>query len=99
MANPTFTAPVQGEYSFELLVNDGEDDSSPARVTIWVPRLGDLDEDDDVDNDDLSVITAALNLPAIGPNDLRDLNGDLKIDALDARKLTLLCTRPRCATE
>ena len=60
---------------------------------------GDLDGDEDVDRDDLGIILAARNMPASGPDDSRDLDGDGVITALDARQLTLLCTRSRCATE
>lgn len=60
--------------------------------------LGDIDLDGDVDSDDLSLLLAALNTLANGANDLRDLNGDGKINVLDARTLVTLCTRPRCAT-
>lgn len=69
------------------------------------PRLlevaiaGDLDLDRDVDRDDLAIVLAARNTPAIGAGDPRDLNGDLAIDGLDSRELALLCTRPSCATE
>ncbi|CAA9890361.1 conserved hypothetical protein [Candidatus Methylobacter favarea] len=64
---------------------------------ITFKTLGDIDQDGDIDRSDLARITAALNQPADGPDDLRDLNGDLSIDALDARKLVLLCTQPQCA--
>ena len=67
--------------------------------TLPPPILGDIDGDGDVDSNDLSRITSALNTNADGPNDLRDLNGDGRIDVLDARKLVTLCTRPRCATQ
>ncbi|MGZ8239169.1 MAG: WD40/YVTN/BNR-like repeat-containing protein [Methylobacter sp.] len=65
---------------------------------ITFKTLGDIDQDGDIDRSDLARITAALNQPANGPDDLRDLNGDLSIDALDARKLVLLCAQPQCAT-
>jgi len=98
-AGPKFTPSVKGLYTFGLIVNDGLVNSTSASVKITVPTLGDIDLDGDVDNNDLARITAVLNKPAQGPNDLRDINGDLKIDALDTRKLVLLCTRPQCATK
>ncbi len=63
------------------------------------PLLGDLDSDGDVDQSDLNVVLAARNTKASGPNDPRDLDFDGRITALDARKLTSLCTRVRCATQ
>jgi len=36
IVNPTFTAPMVGEYVFRLIVNDGQLDSSPDTVTIFV---------------------------------------------------------------
>lgn len=59
---------------------------------------GDLDNDGDVDLDDLNYILAARNTNAAGPGDPRDLDNDGRITVLDARRLTLLCTRPACAT-
>jgi len=46
---------------------------------------------------DLNMVLAARNKPASGVNDPRDLDKNGVINALDVRKLTLLCTRPRCA--
>jgi len=60
---------------------------------------GDQDGDRDVDQADLNAILAARNTNASGLNDPRDLDRDGRITALDARKLALLCTRPRCATQ
>lgn len=61
------------------------------------PMPGDLDGDGDVDQHDLNIILAALNTPASGSDDARDLDGDGMITGLDARKLVLLCTLPGCA--
>ena len=58
---------------------------------------GDLDSDCDVDRLDLNILLAARNTPAAGEDDPRDLDGDGRITVLDARKLVLLCTQPRCA--
>ena len=94
---PTVTLPL-GTNIITLTVDDGNNGMAASTVTIKVPILGDIDLDGDVDTDDLAKINAALNQAANGPNDLRDIDGDGKITALDSRKLVTLCTRPRCAT-
>lgn len=71
-------------------------------VPVFVPllRRGDLNGDEVVDESDIYVFRSRpLNVPAKSSSDARDLNGDGKIDALDLRVLTTLCTRPRCATQ
>lgn len=64
--------------------------------TIVLP--GDIDTDGDVDKEDMRLVLAARNMPASGTDDPRDLDADGTITVLDARKVRLLCTRPRCAT-
>ncbi len=59
---------------------------------------GDLDKDGDVDQNDLNILLTYRNKPASACPGC-DLDGDGMITVLDARKLVLLCTRPRCATE
>ena len=98
--------PVAGQAGSYSVTVTATDNGSPALtsapqtfvITVLAVRPGDIDVDGDVDSDDLNLILAARNTLANGPNDLRDLNGDGKIDALDSRKLVTLCTRPRCAT-
>jgi hypothetical protein len=60
---------------------------------------GDRDADGDVDRIDISILLADLGRAVSGAACGRacDLDGDGAITALDARRLTLLCTRPRCA--
>ncbi len=59
---------------------------------------GDLDNDCDADMDDLNILLTYRNKPASSCPRC-DLDGDGMITALDSRKLVLLCTRPRCATQ
>ena len=56
---------------------------------------GDLDCDGDVDRDDVNVIKANRNQPAIVCPEC-DIDGDGTITVLDARKLMMMCTCPRC---
>lgn len=64
-------------------------------------NVADFDGDGDVDKDDLNLLLPDLNTLV---NDSTcgapcDLNVDGVINALDARQLVTLCTRPRCATQ
>lgn len=58
----------------------------------------DLDGDGDVDKQDVQIVTDARGTTPTS-HDQRDVNGDGAINALDARALTLQCTRPGCATK
>lgn len=81
-------------------MNDDELNSEPDTVVITEtdgeePALGDVNGDNVVDMADLNIILSHRNQPAgICPE--CDLDGDGMITALDARKLVLLCTCPRC---
>ncbi len=66
-------------------------------VLVSEPIRGDFDNDGDVDLDDISFLSGWLNSPVVTAMDARDVNGDHRIDGLDTRVLTTLCTRLRCA--
>ncbi len=60
------------------------------------PAVCDIDADGDVDRSDISLIIAARNTPASGPDDPRDIDGNGTINVLDARQCTQQCTNARC---
>jgi hypothetical protein len=72
--------------------------SDPGGIAMLIARPGDLDGDADVDQNDVNILLGYRNKPA-SACPACDLDGDGMITALDARKLVLLCTRPRCATQ
>jgi hypothetical protein len=65
---------------------------------ITITTKGDFDGDGDIDQNDVNILLSYRNQPASACPSC-DLDGDGRITALDARKLVLLCTRPRCATQ
>jgi subtilase family serine protease len=105
-ATPSFIPDVEGIYVLELMVSDGEDtDFDNVVVTVVVSSgcdvQGDLDGDCDVDRDDLNILLLDRNKSVEDSScgEPCDLDNDGVITVLDARKLILLCTRPRCVTE
>ncbi|MBI1928507.1 PEP-CTERM sorting domain-containing protein [Candidatus Poribacteria bacterium] len=68
-------------------------------VALASNTTGDIDGDGDVDKADLNLLLADRNKPVSESayGEKSDLDGDGMITALDARKLTLLCTEPGCA--
>jgi hypothetical protein len=62
---------------------------------VWgSPVQGDVSGDEVVDRNDLSLVVASRNLPAVNAEDPRDLDGDGMITVLDARILVTLFTVP-----
>jgi predicted extracellular nuclease len=72
-------------------------DHDPNVVRFSLPLAGDADNDGDIDRADVTLIGAARGATASGPFDARDVSGDGKIDAADARLASNACTRPGCA--
>lgn len=72
--------------------------SAIAPVVVPNNIRGDFDGNGIIDSNDINILKTYLNTIANGPNDARDLNHDGKIDALDLRILTTMCTYPRCAS-
>ena len=60
---------------------------------------GDVDGDGDVDRDDAQLVFVARNQSASGDADPRDMDRDGRVTVLDARKVSLACTRPSCARQ
>lgn len=89
-----------GEWNM-VFSDDSTVDWSELTITYVLPGApdGDLTGDNLVDRNDLNIIMGARNTLAYGPDDPRDLDEDGEITVLDARKLTLLCSLPRCAAE
>ena len=61
------------------------------------PLQCDGDLDGDVDRRDISLLLGNRNMPASGPDDPFDRDGDGTITVLDARQCARECTRPACA--
>jgi hypothetical protein len=94
---------IKGKKIAELDQKDFDDFITSNIVPFTIEEVlaveGDYDGDGDVDRNDLNILLAVRNTPASGPDDPMDLDDDGMITALDARKLVLMCTRPRCAID
>jgi hypothetical protein len=97
------------QYADEQIVSTGMPPFGPRTsegefVSFRVVRNwlnGDIDFSNDVDRDDLALLLDNRNKSVSTSNcgEACDLDGDGLITVLDARKLLLSCTRPRCATD
>ena len=94
---PAGTLLPPGTHWIDLTATDAAGNPGSCQTMFTIFPTGDLDRDGDIDQSDLNIILSARNTPASGPDDPKDLDGDGQITALDGRKLTTLCTRPRCA--
>ncbi|MBL8227343.1 MAG: hypothetical protein JNL98_02655 [Bryobacterales bacterium] len=93
------TAFSSGSTTIRLRYQNPDNSILQMNVSATVPELvrGDLTGDGQINSDDIGVIQLFLNHQAACPNDARDLNRDGKIDALDVRIMTTLCTKARCS--
>ena len=98
--------PVSLDYNTEyksaaqvnsLYATDAYRSSDHDPLVVSLNLILDLDGDGDVDRNDIQIVTNARGVKPV-VFDQRDVNGDGAINALDARALTLQCTRSGCAT-
>jgi hypothetical protein len=95
----TFNSEYIGEVRLYVSESGGINSEDTAYVVVKAaPIVGDLDGDGDVDQNDVNIILNYRNQPA-SACPACDIDGDGMVTGLDARKLVLLCTRPRCATQ
>jgi len=91
------------EYCWQVIACDSYENCSLSQVFFFSTKAipGDLDKDNDVDRDDLNILLSErgkkVNESTCG--EACDLDQDGIITVIDARKLVLMCTRPRCAVE
>jgi len=95
----TWYKEFSGTIKLRVTDNDGLTSIDTASVEVTALAItGDLDNDGDVDQNDLNILLTYRNQPASACPEC-DIDGNGIITVLDARKLVLMCTRPRCATE
>ena len=91
-----FTAIPGNSYAFFSMARDNVGNFEAVKIQAEAcAAWGDLNNDCSVDRSDVAVITAHRNQPA-SECPACDIDGDGKITVLDARKLLLMCTCPRC---
>ena len=92
-----YTGTNAGTDTIVALVGSLSDTATKIWTDILVQRC-DVDDDGVVDRLDIRAIMARRNLPATGPDDPADADGNGIIDANDARQCVLQCTFARCAS-
>jgi hypothetical protein len=106
-SNPSLKATPASAYLFRQFQGDiGKSTHNPFTLpNINKPEtivadfllIGDLNADGIVDIKDLEILQKVLNTNANGPTDIRDLNHDGRLNALDMRILVTKCTHYQCA--
>jgi hypothetical protein len=82
---------MNSEFSAQI----SDHDPLVAGLTLATACL--VDADDDIDRNDIALITAARNQSASGPADPRDPDRNGVVNVLDARQCSVRCDRPQCA--
>jgi len=82
--------------SFSATSSSGGFSQCPVTLQVLAVQKCDVDGDNNIDADDISLIFTARNTPATDSNDLRDVDNDNVITVLDARQCTLRCDLTNC---
>ena len=91
--NTEFKSPAQAANFYSP---DAYRSSDHDPLVVSLKLIIDLDGDGDVDKNDVQIVASARGVTPTA-FDQRDVNGDGAINALDARALSLQCTRSGCA--
>ena len=90
-----YTGNTVGTDAITASVGNLSDTAAKIWTNVQVPRC-DVNGDNIVNKTDINLIMAAKNTPASSPTDPRDADGNLIINANDARQCTLKCTNALC---
>ncbi|NOX91237.1 MAG: hypothetical protein GXP18_01950 [Gammaproteobacteria bacterium] len=82
--------------SFSARSSSGGFSQCPVTLEVLTIQKCDVDGDNNIDTNDISLIFADRNTPATGPGDPRDMDEDGVITVLDARQCVLQCDLANC---
>lgn len=90
-----YTGNTVGTDAITASVGNLSDTAAKIWTNVQVPRC-DVNRDSFINKTDINLIMAAKNTPASSSTDPRDADGNLIINANDARQCTLKCTNALC---
>jgi len=82
--------------SFSVTSSSGGFAQCPVTLQVLAIQKCDVDGDNNIDTNDISLIFAARNTPATNSSDPRDADNDNVITVLDARQCALQCDLTHC---
>ncbi|MCF6338540.1 MAG: hypothetical protein L3J84_11415 [Gammaproteobacteria bacterium] len=82
--------------SFSATSSSGGFSQCPVTLQVVAAQKCDVDGDNNIDRDDISLIFSARNTPATDSSDPRDVDKDNVITVLDARQCVLQCDLTNC---